>query len=300
LARAQQASRRALPVLVTGETGTGKDFLARWIHSHSSNHLEPYIAVDCTAIVPEIVDCYLFGHTRPGFDNLVPSRIGVFGLVGKGTLLLENAEALSSPVCQSIARTLRTRAYTQVGPPTEPLPWAGRLVLSSTQDLGSRAAASEAPGHVLPLLFEAHIRIPAIRDRIEDVPEFIERFIWNRTDPQTVPPILSAAGMRQLIEYDWPGNITEIEEAVVAAMALLDGSLSNVTQSPLMTVTLANLIAEARAVHDHDTFLQSLNRHVFQALRRNGLAEAVFGSRELRPRRTEEWAPHPHALNGHR
>jgi two-component system response regulator AtoC len=217
-------ARNRATVLVRGETGTGKEVMARAIHDHSLHAGEPFIAVNCTALSETLLESELFGHVKGAFTGAVSSRKGYFELAGTGTIFLDEIGDTSVDFQTKLLRILQDRTFFPVGGET-PRRTQARIIAATHQDL---EALVEEGGFREDLYFRlrvVEIVVPPLRERKGDIQALAEHLLARirRETHQEVYRIHPAA-MRALQEYEWPGNVRELENALTRGSILARGT----------------------------------------------------------------------------
>jgi len=217
-------ARNRATVLVRGETGTGKEVMARAIHNHSLHAKEPFIAVNCTALSDTLLESELFGHVKGAFTGAVSGRKGYFELAGTGTIFLDEIGDTTLEFQTKLLRVLQDRTFFPVGGEmirkTE-----ARVITATHQDL---EALVEEGGFREDLYFRlrvVEIVVPPLRDRRGDIPD-LARHLLGRIRRETQQEIhhISPDAMKALQAYDWPGNVRELENAITRACILARGA----------------------------------------------------------------------------
>ncbi len=217
-------SRNRATVLVRGETGTGKEVMARAIHNHSLHSREPFIAVNCTALSDTLLESELFGHVKGAFTGAVSGRKGYFELAGTGTIFLDEIGDTTLEFQTKLLRVLQDRTFFPVGGETARRTEA-RIIAATHQDL---EALVEEGGFREDLYFRlrvVEIVVPPLRERRGDIPE-LARHLLGRIRKETQQEIhhIHPLAMKALEEYDWPGNVRELENALTRASILARGA----------------------------------------------------------------------------
>jgi two-component system response regulator AtoC len=217
-------SQSRATVLITGESGTGKELIARAIHEHASPE-EPFVSVNCSAIVETLLESELFGHEKGAFTGAVSRKPGRFELAGKGTLFLDEIGDLAPSLQTKLLRVLQEREYMRVGG-TEVLRAEARVIAATNRDLEGDVAAGRFRKDLFYRLQVIHIRVPPLRERREDIPLLVEHFLAKinpdvHKDVYKVPPQL----MAQLASHDWRGNVRELENVLTRAVVLSHGEV---------------------------------------------------------------------------
>ncbi|MBT8398486.1 MAG: sigma-54-dependent Fis family transcriptional regulator [Gemmatimonadetes bacterium] len=217
-------ARNRATVLVRGETGTGKEVMARAIHDHSLHAGEPFIAVNCTALSDTLLESELFGHVKGAFTGAISSRKGYFELAGTGTIFLDEIGDTTVDFQTKLLRVLQDRTFFPVGGETTRRTQA-RIITATHQDL---EALVEEGGFREDLYFRlrvVEIVVPPLRQRRGDI-EALALHLLGRIRSETHQEIrhIDPQAMRALKEYDWPGNVRELENALTRASILARGS----------------------------------------------------------------------------
>lgn len=204
-------------VLIQGETGTGKELVARSIHHLSGRNQKPWIDINCAALPEHLIESELFGHEKGAFSGADTLKVGLFELAHGGTLFLDEIGELDFRVQGKLLRVLDDAPYYRLGG-TKKIPVDVRVVAATNRDL--RAAASEGKfrSDLYFRLSQIQLFVPPLRERIEDIHEIAEQELEN-CRPGTK---LSAEALRILQAYPWPGNIRELKNVMVSSAALLE------------------------------------------------------------------------------
>ena len=221
---AERAAVTAVPVLVTGESGTGKELVARHIHAKSPRAKGPFVAVNCGAPAPQLLESTLFGHKKGAFTGAVADAPGLFVEADGGTLFLDEIGDLPLGLQVKLLRTLQEGTIRRVGENTDRKVDV-RVVAASLRDLTKEAKANRFREDLLFRLNVLTLVIPPLRARKEDIPLLVDHFVarFNErlgTEITGVDP----QAMRLLCDYPWPGNVRELEHAMERAMVLCEGT----------------------------------------------------------------------------
>jgi DNA-binding NtrC family response regulator len=225
----QKIARLSATVLVLGESGTGKELLARMIHRAASREStggtaeRPFIAVNLAAIPRELVESTLFGHERGAFTGALQQRIGKFELASGGTLFLDEIGDLRLDLQAKLLRAIQEGEIERVGG-TKPIRTSFRLIAATNVDLDRAVKEGTFRGDLFYRLNVIPLRLPPLRDRIEDLPTLAEFFL-NRYNARFQKHIKGIADstLRMLMHYWWPGNIRELENLIERIVATCDG-----------------------------------------------------------------------------
>jgi PAS domain S-box-containing protein len=209
-------------VLITGETGTGKELVARAIHKHSARAGRPFVSVNCAAIPPSLIASELFGHEKGAFTGAVGRRTGRFELAAGGTLFLDEVGELPAETQVALLRVLQEREFERVGG-DRPIRADVRVIAATNRDLETAIAEKTFRADLFYRLNVFPIDVPALRERREDVPLLVEYFT-HRYGTRAGKRIsrIPKATLEALQAYDWPGNIRELQNVVERAVIISD------------------------------------------------------------------------------
>jgi DNA-binding NtrC family response regulator len=211
------SARSSATVLITGESGTGKEVVARLIHQHSGRS-GPFVAVNCAAIVENLLESELFGHEKGSFTGAQARKLGMFEQASDGTLFLDEIGELAPTLQAKLLRALQERVFQRVGG-TETIATDARVVAATNRDLLAEAAAGRFREDLVYRLKVIQIHMPPLRERRDDIPLLVEGLLTRIAERlgQSRPRIAEAA-LALLCQYDWPGNVRELENRLTQAM----------------------------------------------------------------------------------
>ena len=210
-------------VLITGETGTGKELAARAIHHNSARRANRFVAINCSAIPETLLEAELFGHTRGAFTGAVGNRQGRFEQAHKGTLFLDEVGTMSPALQAKLLRVLQEREFERVGD-SHTIKVDVRVIAATHSDLQRMVAEGSFREDLFYRLNVIPVKLPALRDRREDIPLLVQHFIQRLSaDAGRTPVKVSQEAMRSLMAYAWPGNVRQLENAVERALAFTQG-----------------------------------------------------------------------------
>jgi DNA-binding NtrC family response regulator len=215
-----RVAQSSATVLITGETGTGKELAARAIHERSRRAHGPFVAVNCAAIPENLLESELFGHTRGAFTDARAARTGLFVRANGGTLFLDEVAELPKPMQAKLLRAMQERAVRPVGADTE-TPFDARVIAATNRDLQSAVSDGTFREDLYFRLNVLEVHLPPLRARGNDVLALAQHFIARiaERDQRNVVGI-STECARLLLEYSWPGNVRELFNVIERAVAL--------------------------------------------------------------------------------
>ena len=220
----EKAAGADVTVLIEGESGTGKELVARALHRRSARAEEPFVAVNCAAIPGELVESELFGHVEGAFTGAVRDRLGRFELAHGGTLFLDELGELPPEAQAKLLRALEERRVQPVGAPAE-VPVDVRVVAATHMDLEAAIEAGRFREDLFYRVAVFRIRVPPLRDRLEDLPELAERFVGHLARTHGRPARgLTEGALEVLRRHRWPGNVRELRNLLEAAVIRADGA----------------------------------------------------------------------------
>jgi two-component system response regulator PilR (NtrC family) len=223
-AMVEKVGRSRTTVLVTGESGVGKEVVARALHAQAQSGA-PFVAINCGAIPEGLIESELFGHERGSFTGAVDAKAGLFEVAGSGTLFLDEVGELPPPVQVKLLRALQEKRVRRVGGSSD-LAVAARIVAATNRDLAEEVKRGRFREDLFYRLNVIQIRVPALRERRDDIPLFLEHFLGRFAAEQgRPPPRLSAEAERLLLAHDYPGNVRELGNVVERAVTLCEDDL---------------------------------------------------------------------------
>jgi DNA-binding NtrC family response regulator len=229
---AQKAAASTMPVLIEGQSGVGKEFIARVIHGMSERRTRPFVAVSCGTIADNLVESLLFGQEKGAFTGATERHNGKFIEASTGTLFLDEVGKLPAA---AQAKLLRAVAESEIEPigARKSVKTDVRLISATSRDLLADVRAGRFREDLFYRLHVASISVPPLRERPEDIPEFTRHFLARFAAEQGKPVArISTDAVEVLRAYDWPGNVRQLENAVLRAVILCDGDTINATEFP--------------------------------------------------------------------
>jgi two-component system, NtrC family, response regulator AtoC len=217
-------------ILITGETGTGKEVVARAIHHNSPRKAHRFVALNCSAIPETLLEAELFGHVRGAFTGAVGARQGRFEQAHRGTLFLDEVGTMSTALQMKLLRALQEREFERVGD-NHTVKVDVRVIAATNSDLARMVAEGSFREDLYYRLNVIPVALPTLRERREDIPLLVRHFLEKYAP--AAPMKVSQTAMRALMAYHWPGNVRQLENAVERAVALCAGRRDEIDLSDL-------------------------------------------------------------------
>jgi DNA-binding NtrC family response regulator len=227
----EKVSQHEYPVLILGESGTGKELVARSIHYSGPRKDRAFAPVDCSSLVPTLIESELFGYVKGAFTGAMQSKQGLLEAAHGGTLFLDEIGDMPVDLQAKLLRALQEREVKPVGS-TERRPINVRIIAATHRDLESAIRGGTFRQDLYFRLNVVQIKLPPLRDRKSDIPLLVTAFLEKFSDPQGPVRTISEEAMRRLIAYDWPGNVRELENAIERAVALGSGPIVHAGDLP--------------------------------------------------------------------
>ena len=271
IVRLKQIIERIAPlddtVLITGETGTGKELAARALHELSRRNQKNFVALDCSSIPETLIESELFGHEKGTFTGAGESRAGLFETVADGTLFLDEVETLSLNVQAKLLRVLQEKTFRRVGGRSD-IKFRARIVAATNQNLTQMIEAEKFRQDLFYRLNVLPIEIPPLRERREDLPEIIAYLLARRArELKTENFKITPKVLQMLSNHEWCGNVRELEN-VISYITALGGSTIETADLPAQ---FQSSLHEIRLSNSNDKSTQSLadveKTHILQTLR---------------------------------
>ncbi|MGA1997372.1 MAG: sigma-54 dependent transcriptional regulator [Bryobacteraceae bacterium] len=217
------------PVLITGETGTGKELVARAIHDQGPDRDRPFVAVDCGALSADIVESEIFGHVRGAFTGAIGDRPGLLASAANGTLFLDEVGELPLRLQAKFFRALQDREFRPLGGDAV-RKFEGRVIAATNRDLEAAVRAGSFRPELYFRLCVHPVHVPPLRARRDDIPALIRHFIQKhgRDDVLAIAP----DAVKELAAYHWPGNVRELENCILSMMANCEGRVLDTGDIP--------------------------------------------------------------------
>lgn len=272
LDRVQATAPTDANALIIGETGAGKELIARAIHNRSARRNSPLVKVNCGAIPAGLVESELFGHVRGAFTSASERRIGRFELANHGTLFLDEVGELPLETQVKLLRVLQEQEFEPVGS-NRTIKVNVRLIAATNRDLEKAVQAGTFRADLYYRLNVIPLRVPALRDRRGDIPEMVMAFL-QRAVKRMGKPVrsISRQTMKLLVDYSWPGNIRELQNVIERGVVLSKGSILRLG-ADLLPVEASGTTGEHQSIAETrvSNSLEEIQRqHILQVLGRTG------------------------------
>jgi two-component system response regulator AtoC len=283
-------ARNPATVLISGETGTGKELMAETIHLASDRRLGPLIKVNCAALPETLLESELFGHEKGAFTGAIAQHKGRFEAAHKGTIFLDEIGEMTLGTQKKLLRVLQEREFERVGG-TLPVKVDVRVVAATNKNLGEEVRAGRFRDDLFYRLNVIAVHMPPLRERKDDIPALVAHFLdKHRFSPTTPPARISEDAMAVLEKYEWPGNVRELENIVERAVVMSRGGVIT-TQHIIFANELNRYVLDVEQKIRQKTPLEEMLREVERealrcALRQtdydNVRAAALLGINEAR------------------
>jgi formate hydrogenlyase transcriptional activator len=235
LAQVETVANTDSTVLIYGETGTGKELVARALHNLSSRKSNAFVKLNCAAIPTGLLESELFGHEKGAFTGAIAQRVGRFELANRGTVFLDEVGEIPLELQPKLLRVLQEREFERLGS-TRTLRTDARLIAATNRDLGAMVEEQRFRSDLYYRLNVFPVRVPALRERREDIPLLVRHFVqqFSRRIKRNIETIPSEA-MNTLVRYEWPGNIRELQNVIERAVIVSTGPVLKVPLDDLRT-----------------------------------------------------------------
>lgn len=212
------------PILILGESGVGKEGIARAAHENSNRRARSFVAINCTAFGKDLLESELFGHERGSFTGAIAKKIGLFEQANGGTIFLDEIGDMPLPLQAKILRALQEKTIQPVGGVPKKIDF--RIVAATHRNLKKAAEQGEFRQDLYYRLKYLTIEVPPLRERPEDIEPLVRHFLAQMHEKTKINRSISDSAMRMLKSHSWPGNVRDLEAAVKKAFALADGKIT--------------------------------------------------------------------------
>jgi two-component system response regulator AtoC len=237
-------------VLITGETGTGKELVANVFHSNSTYRHGPLVKVNCAALPETLLESELFGHEKGAFTNALTQRKGRFEMAHKGTIFLDEIGEMTLSTQRKLLRVLQEREFERVGG-SLPIKVDTRVIAATNKNLEVEVEAGRFREDLYYRLNVIRVNMPPMRDRKDDIPLLVEHFLDKHRYSSTARPArISEEAMQALMKHDWPGNVRELENTVQRAVVMSQGGVITSDHIVISNFNDRQMVDVARLVRD--------------------------------------------------
>ncbi len=264
----EAVSQNKSNVLLSGENGTGKELVARTIHSKGPLASQPFLAINCGALSETLLESQLFGHRRGSFTSAIEDHEGVFQAADGGTLFLDEITEIPLPLQVKFLRAIQEKEVTPLGS-TRPIRVDVRLIAATNRDIDEAVKDGSFRTDLFYRLNVVPIHLPPLRERREDIPLLVEHFVQEYSRIYGVEAKwVTPEAVQRLVEYAWPGNIRELQNAIERAFAL--SSQPQITPNDLPAALLRTADTAPADVGEPMTLEEGERRNILAALQRSG------------------------------
>lgn len=279
-ATVDEVARSSAPILITGETGVGKEMVAKAIHHRSDRSVGPLLAVNCGSLTESLLESELFGHERGAFTGAVKARRGRLEMANNGTLFLDEVGEISPKMQVSLLRALEEKSFTRVGG-SQPISSDFRLISATHRDLASLIRENLFREDFFYRINVITMHIPPLRERLDDIPVLADHFL-KRYVQETGKHLegFTQRAMGLLASYRWPGNIRElrnvIERAVVIAKGRMIGAEELTFLNPPDTITPSRSSLRELEINHIKAVLETCNGNIVRAAKQLGVDRSTL------------------------
>ena len=236
----KKAASANVPVYIWGETGTGKELTARALHEESTRKGTPFVSYNCANFSDNLMDSQLFGHRKGSFTGAVSDQQGLLGSVQEGTLFMDEVTTMDVSLQAKLLRVLQEREYLEIGS-VEPMPFRGQVLSASQVPLEQAVRDGKFRADLRYRLEVINIRLPPLRERKEDIIPLFEKFLLDSSGSESATAISSEA-QAALMGFDWPGNIRQLQNSALYAMAMCNEGRIELTDLPSDIASHASML----------------------------------------------------------
>jgi len=247
-------------VVITGESGTGKELVARAIHANSQRRFFPLVSVHCGALTESLLESELFGHEKGAFTGAMYNRKGRFEMADNGTIFLDEIATISTKMQIDLLRVLESKKFTRVGGNKE-ISSDFRVICATNRDLKALVEKGQFREDLYYRLNVVNIYVPPLRERLEDIPLLVDYFIKKYcTSMNKVPATIESSALKRLEEFNYPGNVRELENMIERAIVVGSGKKITLKDLPLEKSVVNNSIESLEDL-EKEHILKILNKY---------------------------------------
>lgn len=247
-----------VPILIRGESGTGKDRLAQAIHACSIRREKPFVEIDCPSIPAELFESEIFGHEKGTFTDAHARKLGKLETAGEGTVYFDEISALTPPLQAKLLRALQEKSFTRLGG-NDPIPLGARILVSTSADIEALLAAGAFRRDLFYRINVVTVTMPPLRERADDIPALVAELVGRRKK-------VDDEAMSLLTSHAWPGNVRELRNVLERAVLVSEG---NVTADAIPLQAVELVAAAARGEWSLERLEATYIREILRATRSN-------------------------------
>ena len=230
--RAKRVSTAEVSVLIQGETGTGKEVIAKFLHKSGSRANKPFMPINCAALQPTVIESELFGYEAGAFTGAQKRKLGLMEVADQGILFLDEIASMSLDMQSKLLRALEERKIRRVGG-SNLIPVDVQVIAASNRDLPEMIKAGDFREDLYYRLHVVDLEVPSLRNRKEDIPELVGFFLKQKNAQMGLNVTgITQNAMKALLAYDWPGNVRELKNAIERALIFCDSDQIEIGQLP--------------------------------------------------------------------
>jgi DNA-binding NtrC family response regulator len=227
----ERVSQHTYPVLILGESGTGKELVARSVHFSGPRRNKPFIPVDCSSLMPTLIEAELFGYVKRAFTGALHAKQGLMEIADSGTLFLDEIGDLPFDMQAKLLRALQEKEVRPVGS-TDRIPLSARIIAATNRDLDAAVRQGTFRQDLFFRLNVVQIKIPPLRERKTDIPILVNSFLEKFSEANGRMRTISEDAIARMMAYDWPGNVRELENAIERTIAQGSGPILHAGDLP--------------------------------------------------------------------
>jgi transcriptional regulator with GAF, ATPase, and Fis domain len=275
------AARSDAKILITGESGVGKEILARLIHRQSTRARAQLVTINCAGLPDSLLESELFGHVRGSFTGAYRDKAGLLELAHNGTIFMDEVGEMSLRMQALLLRFLESGEIQRVGAERAQARVNVRVIAATNRNLTERIASKDFREDLYYRLNVVHLRVPTLRERPEDVPLLLDYFVREFVEHHRLPrPVLADEARARLLRYEWPGNVRELRNVIERAMILAPGPVLEIAPPPAGTAAVDASSVGARTAPGtagltREALLQVLESCGWRIRGRSGAAERL-------------------------
>ncbi|MBL8140530.1 MAG: sigma-54-dependent Fis family transcriptional regulator [Acidobacteria bacterium] len=227
------AARSTAKVLITGESGAGKEITARLVHERSPRRHMPLVTINCAGVPDSLLESELFGHVRGSFTGAYRDKPGLLETANGGTVFMDEVGEMSLRMQALLLRFLETGEIQRVGESREPVRVNVRVICATNRELPARVAAGDFREDLYYRLNVVNLHVPSLRERVEDLPELIEHFMAEFAERHRLPrPTIAEDARQRLLTHQWPGNVRELRNVIERMVVRAHGAIVHIGELP--------------------------------------------------------------------